>query len=136
MKIALVAGAVALALSCSLPGLSDQACATELSLAETGAVAQINVIRIKIALKLTPTQQIYWPPIEAALRNIARDQQEPEGFMRRISHRVVAVVLNNATAVRLAAAARPLIRVLSDEQRQIAIALAQEMGLGPMLAAL
>jgi hypothetical protein len=49
---------------------------------------------------------------------------------------VVAVVLNSAAAARLAAAARPLIHMLNDEQRQIAISLAQEMGLSPMLAAL
>jgi LTXXQ motif family protein len=136
MKIALLAGAVALVLLCLLPGLSGQARATELG-EGASALTQVNVARIKTALKLTPAQQSYWPPIEAALRDIAREQSEPEGgLIRRISRRVVAVMLNSAAAARLAAAARPLVRILSDEQRQIAVALAREMGLGPMLAAL
>jgi hypothetical protein len=136
MKMALFAGAIALALSCLLPGVVGQARASEYATGETGSLTQVNVTRIRTALKLTPAQQPYWPPIEAALRDIAREQQEPEGIIRRIGHRVVAVVLNSAAAARLAAAARPLIHMLNDEQRQIATSLAQEMGLGPMLAAL
>jgi hypothetical protein len=136
MKMALFAGAIALSLSCLLPGVAGQARASEHATGETGSLTQVNVTRIRTALKLTPVQQSYWPPIEAALRDIAREQQEPEGFIRHIGHRVVAVVLNSAAAARLAAAARPLIHMLNDEQRQIAISLAQEMGLGPMLAAL
>jgi hypothetical protein len=136
MKMALFAGAIAMALSCLLPGVAGQAFASEPATGETGGLTQVNVTRIRTALRLTPVQQSYWPPIEAALRDIAREQQEPEGFIRRIGHRVVAVVLNSAAAARLAAAARPLIHMLNDEQCQIAISLAQEMGLGPMLAAL
>ena len=49
---------------------------------------------------------------------------------------MISIVLDSAATARLAAAARPLVRILNDDQKQIAIALAQEMGLGPMLAAL
>jgi hypothetical protein len=56
--------------------------------------------------------------------------------VRRVSRRVVSVVLDGAAIHRLAVAARPLIAVLSDEQKEAASGLAQEMGLGPVVAAL
>jgi len=134
---AFFAGAAALALVTLLPGITTQVQASELSTNGT-SFTQVNLARIKAALKLSPDQQIYWPPIEAAMRDIQRGQATPEnaGFIRRISSRVYAVVLDSAAAARLAAAARPLVKILSDEQKQTAIGLAQEMGLGPMLAAL
>lgn len=101
-------------------------------------IAAVDVARVKRVLHLTPEQEPYWPPVEAALRDIARRQThaEPESFVRRVSHRVVSVVLNAAAVQRLAHAARPLIARLRDDQKQEAMALAQEMGLGPVLAAL
>ena len=79
-------------------------------------------MRIKSVLRLTPEQEPYWPPVEAALRDIARQQEraEPAGFVRRISHRVVSIVLNSAAVERLAVAARPLIAELDDEQMRAA----------------
>jgi hypothetical protein len=56
--------------------------------------------------------------------------------MRRISHRVVSVVLNSAAVQRLAVAARPLVAMLNEEQMRAAHGLAREMGLGPVVAAL
>ena len=56
--------------------------------------------------------------------------------MRRVSHRAVSIVLTSAAVQRLASAARPLIAALSDEQKRSAQSLAQEMGLGPVVAAL
>ncbi|MEI9803397.1 MAG: hypothetical protein WDN48_01670 [Pseudolabrys sp.] len=99
--------------------------------------ASIDVVRIKSVLRLTPMQEAYWPPVETALRGIARQQAhaEPEGFMRRIGRRVISVVLNSAAVERLAVAARPLLAVLNDEQKRAASGLAQEMGLGPVVMA-
>lgn len=100
--------------------------------------AAIDIARIKRVLQLTPEQERYWPPIEAALRDLARHdaQAEPAGLVRRISHRVVSIALDSAAVGRLARVARPLIERLRDDQKQSAMALAQEMGLGPVLAAL
>jgi len=74
----------------------------------------------------------------AALRGIARHQAQGAqgGLVHRISHRVVSIVLNGNAIRRLAVAARPLIATLRDDQKQSAMMLAQEMGLGPVLAAL
>jgi len=71
------------------------------------------------------------------LHDIARHQTHDasEGLVRRISNRVVSIVLTSAAIERLAVAARPLIAVLNDEQKQNARALAQEMGLGPVVMA-
>ena len=102
-------------------------------------MASIDIARVKRVLQLTPEQEQYWPPVEAALRDIARRQQaqaEPAGFVRRVSTRVVSIALDSAAVARVARAARPLIERLRDDQKQGALALAQEMGLGPVLAAL
>ncbi len=101
--------------------------------------ASINIARIKSVLKLTPAQEPYWGPVEVALRDLARHQQaqsESGGLVHRISNRVVSVVLNSAAIQRLAVAARPLIAMLDPEQMRAAHGLAQEMGLGPVVAAL
>ena len=88
-------------------------------------------------LKLTAEQERYWPPVEAALARSRppTGRAEPGGLVHRISHRVVSIVLDGAAVERLAAAARPLIAGLSDEQKQAARQLAQEMGLGPVVVA-
>ncbi len=75
--------------------------------------------------------------MEAALRDLARHQERSEqgGFVHRVGQRVVSIVLNSAAVERLAAAARPLIARLNNEQKQAAGQLAQEMGLGAVVMA-
>jgi len=136
MKKLLCAGVFALAIIGLLPNF-PQARAMEV----TGAHASvsINIARIKSVLKLTPAQEQHWAPVEAALRDLARKQQaqtEPTSLVRRISNRVVTVVLNSVAVQRLAVAARPLMASLDQEQMRAAQGLAQEMGLGPVVAAL
>jgi hypothetical protein len=112
--------------------------ASELDSFSTGDVASVDIARVKRVLQLTPEQEAYWPPVEAALRSIARrqSQAEPAGLVHRISHRVVSIALDSAAVGRLVRAARPLIERLRDDQKQGVLVLAQEMGLGPVLAAL
>ena len=138
MKKTLCAGVCALAMVGLLSNIpaskaNDVAAATEPS----QSAASINVARIKSVLKLTTEQEPYWPPVEAALHNVARQQAqaEPAGFVRRISRRVVSIVLNSAAVERLAVAARPLIAKLDQEQMRAASGLAQKMGLGPVVMA-
>lgn len=140
MKKILCAGALALAtlgLMSNIPtaraGEMDDA-----SPEQAQASTAINVGRIHRVLRLTPEQEVYWPAVEVALRRLARNQahSEPSGFVSRISHRMVSIVLDGAAVERLAVAARPLVAVLNDDQKRAASGLAQEMGLGPVLAAL
>ena len=138
MKIVLCAGVFALA-TIGLLSIGSQAVAMEVTGAYGAqASASINIARIKSVLKLTPAQEHYWAPVEAALRDLARKQSQTEsaGLVRRISNRIVTVVLNSAAVHRLAAAARPLIGTLDAEQMRAAQGLAQEMGLGFVVAAL
>jgi hypothetical protein len=71
------------------------------------------------------------------LRNLYRRQAQPEegGFVSRYSHRAVSFVITSAAIQRLAGAARPLIAVLSEDQKRAASGLAQEMGLGEVMMA-
>jgi hypothetical protein len=138
MKIAACAGAFALATSILLSNVSTGA-AVEYTGAEASHLAtSINISRIKSTLKLTAAQERYWPAVENALRDLGRQQasSDQDGIVRRFSRQVVSVVLNTAAVQRLAAAAKPLIAALDDDQRRDAIGLAHEMGLGPVVAAL
>jgi len=137
MKKMIFAGVLALA-ALGLLSVATTSFADELAGLAVQETASIDIARVKRVLQLTPDQERYWPPVEAALRDIARRQEnaEPAGLVRRISHRVISIALDSAAVGRLARAARPLIERLRDDQKQGALALAQEMGLGPVLAAL
>ena len=139
MKIVLCAGVFALAMI-GLLSNGSQTVAMEVTGAYGAqASTSINIARIKSVLKLTPAQEHHWAPVEVALRDLARKQQtqtESTSLVRRISNRVVTVVLNSAAVQRLAIAARPLVASLDHEQMRAAQGLAQEMGLGPVVAAL
>jgi hypothetical protein len=136
MKKTLCAGACALAMIGLLPNVPARA--NDYGIAQQDQATAINIDRIKGALRLTPEQARYWGPVEAALRGLAGHQQQAQGdgFVHRMRERAVSVVLTGAAIQRLAVAARPLVAVLTDEQKQTALGLAQEMGLGPVLAAL
>lgn len=106
------------------------------------AQPRIDIPRIKSVLRLTAEQQHYWPAVESALRTLSRQkvtEQQPvqnEGFVQRVSNRVYAYALDAAALARIGAAVRPLVKVLDDRQKNDAIALCREMGLGQVLAAL
>ncbi len=136
MKKALCAGVLALAMI----GLSSAGRADEFSAANFDQQQQptINIGRIKSALSLTPKQEAHWGPVEAALRNLyQRQSHSPEegGFVSRYSHRAVSFVVTSAAIQRLAVAARPLIAMLSEDQKRVAGNLAQEMGIGEVVMA-
>jgi hypothetical protein len=137
MKRTIFASALALAALGFVPAFTVTASAYD----SIGMQGRVDIARIKSVLKLTAEQQHYWPAVESALRGIARQQlQQPaeqsEGMISRVSHRVYSFVLDSATIARIGAAARPLVKVLDDRQKQDAIALCHEMGLGQVLAAL
>lgn len=138
MKMTVCAGVIALAALNLLSTVPAAQARDMMESADTAQTASIDVVRIKSALHLTPAQEPYWAPVEAALRELARRQARDanDGLVRRISQRVVSIALNSASIHRLAVAARPLAAVLDQQQMQTAHGLAQEMGLGPVVAAL
>ena len=135
MKMTICAGVFALATVGLLSDLPASR-ANEYA-AEASQQTQINIGRIRSVLRLTSEQERYWPAVEAALRDVARRQahSEPAGFVRRVSNRVVSIVLNSTAIERLAVAVRPLLASLSDDQKRAASGLAREMGLGSVVAA-
>ena len=85
----------------------------------SGTFTEAHIARARAVLRLTAAQRPYWGPVEAALRDLVHHQGEASG----------------ARVQRVLAAAQPLIRVLDDEQKQHALALARSLGLGGMAAA-
>jgi hypothetical protein len=131
MNLKLFAGALALTALFAAPNFAAPAGAAELALTESAP--RINVSRIKSVLKLTAEQQAYWPPVEAALRDLVRRQaSEANGLVNRVS----SYVMDSRTIAKIGAAARPLVRVLDDRQKADAVMLVREMGLGHVLAAM
>jgi hypothetical protein len=94
--------------------------------ASEGAATTVNISRIHHALHLRPEQEPYWPAVESALRAV--------GHSRHGS--TVSVTLDQVSIQRVASAARPLIAVLDFGQLQAANGLCNQMGLGPVVAAL
>jgi hypothetical protein len=90
-------------------------------------VAQIH--KIKRTLKLTPDQEGYWPPVEAALRDIAKEQaaQKPTGRKMAVSP---------DASQKLYWAAAPLIMNLRYDQKHEARRLARSMGLEEVASAI
>ncbi len=139
MKVTICAGAVALAIMGLFAAIPAAQAGERAGFGTERVAAAIDVGRIKNVLRLRPDQQAYWPAVESALRDIAQRQArdgEEAGLVRRISRKVVSIVLDSAAIQRLAAAARPLIATLDADQMRAARGLCEEMGLGPVVAAL
>jgi hypothetical protein len=66
------------------------------------------------------------------LRELAHEQTQSDGLFQRIK----TAALDAHAIARIGAAARPLVHVLDERQKQDAISLCYEMGLGPVLTAL
>lgn len=95
-----------------------------------------DIPQIKAALRITPAQEQYWAAVESVLNDIARSHEAQQAQATANSRRRVVIVLDSAAVNRLAQAARPLVAVLSEQQKQSARELAQKMGLMHVLAAL
>ena len=62
-----------------------------LSQTDINALTDARVMVVKAALQLTPDQEKYWPAIELAIRQRAKDRQERiEGFIARVGPRIEA----------------------------------------------
>lgn len=86
-----------------------------------------HIARLRAVLRLTPDQQRYWPAVASALRSYIHAQRG-EGYGQRAS--------SAYSVARVAAAARPLVARLTDEQKQAAMNLASSVGLSHLASAL
>jgi hypothetical protein len=87
--------------------------------------AQIASLRTR--LKLTPTQEEFWPAIEVTLRDVIRAHARKS--RRSASGTAPQIDVNSTEVQQLIAAATPLIMRLSEEQKREVRALARVMGL-------
>ena len=127
MKRLFVASALALAIAGSICVAGNTPARAEITIT-TGKIAQI-----KNALRLNAEQQPLWARVEAILQYIARVQAE-EGILRKVGRQAVSYVIDDGTIQRLKHAAIPLIASLDDQQRATARRLAQQMGMGDLVA--
>jgi hypothetical protein len=102
-------------------------------------VSHAHIARLKSVLKLSAVQEQFWPAVESAFRELIQQQVEegiaPSGLMQGISNKAAAIGLNALALRRLASAAYPLIKTLSEEQKDSAIAFARSVGLTSIAAA-
>lgn len=116
MKKLVLAGAVALAVVGTSMSVVAPASAQQLASASAG-VSAAQIGQLKSMLNLTAEQEVYWPAVEAALR-----QARPSAF-------------DASGMKRLLAAARPLIKSLDENQKRTAMRLAQSLGFAHVAAA-
>jgi len=94
-----------------------------------GNFTPAHIARIKASLNLSPEQERYWAPVEAELREIARQlaaHKQTAGKPR--------IALSADAAQRLYWAAGPLIMSLREDQKQEVRRLARAMGLEQVAA--
>ena len=141
MRKAVLVGAIALALGTVSAAAAQEEFSGATSIHDSSVqhgpvVTASHIAGLKSALRLTPDQHRHWAPVEAALRGLAREQRRDggAGFVQRVKDRASAVAGTAIQLRRLAAAARPLIKTLSDEQKSSAMGVIRRHGFESMLA--
>lgn len=133
MKAWILAGAIAFA---AMGSVFVDCNVANAGVLETNKITEVNVAQIKGLLKLTAAQEQLWMRVEGVLLSVAREQAQDDsaGLVRRISRRMVAIAFNSAVTQRIKNAALPLLASLDEDQRATARRLAQQMGIGDMVA--
>jgi zinc resistance-associated protein len=95
--------------------------------ADLKAFTDARIAALKAGLELTPDQEKNWPPVEQAIRDMAQARQARWAEMRekfksedgiaKLRARADAMTQRAADLKKLADAAEPLYRTLSDDQK-------------------
>ena len=95
---------------------------------DMSAFADARIAAVKAGLRLTPDQEKLWPPVEAAVRDLAklrierinarRSNPPPDDLMARMHLRADAMGANAAAFKRAVDAADPLYKTLDDNQKR------------------
>jgi hypothetical protein len=88
-------------------------------------LSDIQIAAIKDRLRMSEAQAKYWPPVEAALRDLAKRKH----VARQAGSDKGATSLSSAEAQELQTAAAPLLRHLREDQKREVRALARIIGL-------
>lgn len=86
-----------------------------------------QIASIKSRLRLTSQQAQYWPAVEAALRDVAR--QQAIDARKRHPHKPPPLDVNSAEVQRLIHAAMPLLQQLREDQKREVRTLVRVLGL-------
>jgi zinc resistance-associated protein len=102
----------------------------------TASLADSRIYRFKAALRLTPDQERHWPAVETVLRDLVRryEASRTGGMLQHVSERAASAVMGSSAVNRLVAAATPLVRSLSPDQKRDALQLARAMGFAEVAA--
>lgn len=137
-----LAGAFALAtVGCSLSFAQDyqlQSYPQERASSADTSMVNSRIAQFKSALQLNSDQQRHWPRVEAVLRDVVArakvQEASADGYIQRVTSKVGSAVVNANAVRRLVAAAHPLIKSLDPGQKQVAMAMARDMGFGAVAA--
>lgn len=101
--------------------------------AVAGEVSEGQIAQAKAVLSLSPEQERHWPRVASAIRSFSRDSARVEngeaGKVEKIKHQMVG-------AKRVLAAAMPLIKTMTAEQKQRAASIVRMMGYSHIAAKL
>ena len=133
--IALALVGTTLAFAQQGPNGPDRAQRWRPTAADITAFGDARIAAIHAGLALTPDQQKLWPPVEAALRDLAKQRSEhfaarasanrPTDAIERLNLRAQVMSERGASLKKLADAAGPLYKSLDDAQKHRFVMLAR-----------
>ena len=100
--------------------------------------ASAQIARIRTSLKLTPMQEPYWPPVEAALRDILTQLGYESGAPRGVQPKRASATasIDQERVQRLTSAAMPLLMTFDEAQKREVRRIARIMGLENVASAI
>lgn len=103
---------------------------TNSAVAQDIVIREADIARLKRALRLTPEQEVRWRPVEVALHAYARQQYRFASADRYFpaGYGMSAYTLSAAMLHRIRNTAQPLIKMLSEEQKQAGMSVLQSIG--------
>jgi hypothetical protein len=101
--------------------------------AVAGEVSEGQIAQAKAVLNLTPEQERYWPRVASAIRSFSRDSARVENGEATTTERMKLKLVG---AKRVVAAAMPLVKSMTAEQKQTAVSMVRMMGYGSLAAKL
>jgi hypothetical protein len=125
-----LAGAVALVTIGPL-SVTHHGIVTSSAVAQDIVIREADIERLKHALRLTSEQEVHWRPVEVALHAYARQQYRlasAEGYFGGGDYGMSAYTLSAVMLQKVKYAAGPLIKTLSEQQKQAGMNVLQSMG--------
>jgi hypothetical protein len=122
------APAVVRAAAVPLPSAKPKIPAAQTAHAASGAIDESQIAHVKARLRLTRSQEQYWPAVEAALRDVIR-QHAREARRTGARRGAPSIDTNSPEVQRLTFAAMPLLMQLREDQKHEVRKFARTIGL-------